>query len=73
MISLQLFVLLLPTTLFLTMGPAMAILIKYGVSNAILRKKVMLIVEILVPCRGTFGNTKVQLNKQTHARTQLTT
>lgn len=47
----------LPTTL-LTMGPGMAILIKYGVSNAILRKKLMLILEILVPCRGTFGNTK---------------
>jgi len=40
------------------MGPGMAILIKYGVSNAILRKKLMLILEILVPCRGTFGNTK---------------
>lgn len=49
------------------MGLAMAILIKYGVSNAILRKKLMLIVEILVPCRGTFGNESTA--KQTDART----
>lgn len=32
-------------------------------------KKVMLILEILVPCRGSFGNKKVQQNKHTHVRT----